>query len=246
MRYFFEVAYNGSAYSGFQIQDNANTIQAEVEKALSIYCKQKVSLTGSSRTDAGVHAFQNYFHGDTDKLLFEASIYNLNAILPNDIVLKSVTPVHENAHSRFDAVSRQYIYHIYQEKNPFLQDRAYYYPYSIDLQLLNLAAAVISKQTRFAAFSKKNSQATTDLCNVEVSTWRVSPHLLEYNVRGNRFLRGMVRALVATMLRVGRGQLEIDKFESLFSSNSNKDVDFAAPAHGLYLNQVQFHPNILR
>jgi tRNA pseudouridine38-40 synthase len=132
-RYFIEVAYKGTAYAGFQVQQNANTIQSEVEKALAVYFRHAVSLTGSSRTDAGVHALQNYFQFDMDTLLDEAacekSVYHLNAILPADISVKSIRSVDDTAHCRFDAVSRSYIYTIYQFKDPFLNDRGYYYPY---------------------------------------------------------------------------------------------------------------------
>ena len=131
-RYFLEVSYKGTNYSGFQSQKNANSIQEEVEKAFAILHKEKVTLTGASRTDAGVHAIQNFFHFDFEQQLNPQLVYKLNAILPRDIVLKGVTPVSVEAHSRFDAISREYKYFIYQQKNPFLSDRAFYYPYKIE------------------------------------------------------------------------------------------------------------------
>ena len=134
-RYFIEVSYKGTNYSGFQKQQNSNSVQAEVEKALEVFYKEKFELTGSSRTDAGVHALQNFFHFDTDTPIKSES-YSLNAILPGDIVIKRIYGVADNAHCRFDALSREYHYYIYQHKNPFLQDRACYVPYSVDITLL--------------------------------------------------------------------------------------------------------------
>src|SRR5215468_6016544 len=131
-RYFLELAYKGTSYSGFQVQHNANTIQAEIENALKILFKETFNLTGSSRTDAGVHALQNFFHLDTTVELTEKNLYNLNAILPQDIAVKAFYKVDSKAHCRFDAVSREYKYFLYNKKNPFLQDTAYYYPYKVD------------------------------------------------------------------------------------------------------------------
>src|SRR5215216_2897775 len=133
-RYFLEVAYKGTNYSGFQIQHNANTIQAEVEKALAILLRQQINLTGSSRTDAGVHALQNFFHFDTEINITEKNLYNLNAILPNDIAAKGFHSVNNSRHCRFDAISREYRYFIYNKKNPFLQETAWYYPYKINFE----------------------------------------------------------------------------------------------------------------
>ena len=144
-RYFIEVSYKGTNYSGFQIQNNANSIQAEVEKALEIFYKQKFELTGSSRTDTGVHAFQNFFHFDVE-LILNDDVYNLNAILPDDIVVKRIFNVNENTHCRFDALSREYHYYIYNHKDPFLQDRAFYFPYSLDFELFWGVWDVTSKE----------------------------------------------------------------------------------------------------
>jgi len=150
MRYFLEVSYKGTNYSGFQIQKNANTIQAEIEKALNIILKKEVSLTGSSRTDTGVHAFQNYFHFDIDVPLIslklnadDTLIYKLNSILPEDIAAQKIIPVNENSNCRFDAIKREYKYFIYKKKNPFLIDRSYYLPYKVDYKKLVEAAEII-------------------------------------------------------------------------------------------------------
>ncbi len=174
-RYFIEVAYKGTAYAGFQIQDNANTIQAEVEKALHIYFRLAITLTGSSRTDAGVHAFQNFFHFDAD-IQIEAnkvakSIYHLNAILPLDIVIKDIRKVAHTAHCRFDATSRSYTYSIYNHKNPFLFDNAYYYPYPLNIEALQQAASLLLTHTEYQSFAKKNMQVFTYNCHITESNW---------------------------------------------------------------------------
>ena len=142
-RYFLEVAYKGTNYSGFQIQDNAPSIQQRVEKALEIFLRQRLTLTSSSRTDAGVHAFQNFFHFDYEGVIDRRQLYNINAILPGDIVLKEVRPVAPEAHCRFDALSREYRYYLYDCKNPFLDDRAWFYPYTLDRE--KLAAAIADR-----------------------------------------------------------------------------------------------------
>ena len=167
-RYFIEVSYKGTNYSGFQIQQNANSIQSEVEKSLKIFFKKDFELTGSSRTDAGVHAFQNFFHFDIDEQLnFQNDFqYNLNAILPKDIVIKKIFPVNNNVHCRFDALSREYEYFIYQDKDPFLQDTAFYYPYKLDLNKLNQSAEQIIKYEDFTSFSKRNTQVKNFICKI--------------------------------------------------------------------------------
>jgi tRNA pseudouridine38-40 synthase len=243
-RYFIEVSYKGTAYAGFQIQQNANTIQAEVEKALHIYYKQIFELTGSSRTDAGVHALQNFFHFDTsleiDELQSKKDIYHLNAIIPADIVVKSIVKVKETAHCRFDAVTRSYQYDLYQQKDPFLQDTAFYYPYLLNEALMHQAATMLLGYRNFQSFSKKNTQVFTYECMLSKSQWNFSPNLITYNVTGNRFLRGMVRGLVGTMLLVGREKYSLEEFESIIKSRESSKTDFSTPAKGLILQEVKY------
>ncbi len=239
-RYFLEVAYKGTNYNGFQIQQNANTIQAEVEKALQTLFKQNFDLTGSSRTDAGVHALQNFFHFDADVVITSKHIYNLNAIIPNDVIVKNITQVADDKHCRFAAESREYKYHIYTSKNPFLEDRAYYYPYKLDVDLLHQAAAILLTYTDFTSFSKKHTQVNNFNCNIFISRWIEENDCLIFNVKSNRFLRGMVRALVATMLKVGRGQISIEQFKNIIESKDCASAFFDTPAHGLFLVKVDY------
>jgi len=245
-RYFLEIAYKGTAYNGFQIQKNANTIQAEVEKALQTLFKQSFELTGSSRTDAGVHALQNFFHFDSELQIEQKAIYNLNAILPADIVAKNIYKVTNDNHSRFDADARAYKYYIYQNKNAFVADRAYFFPFAINEDALNVTAAIILQHTDFTSFSKKHTQVNNFICSVKHSFWSKENDCLVYNVKANRFLRGMVRGLVATQLKVARDVISTNDFENILLSKDCNNAYFEAPAHGLFLVEVAYPKDLLK
>jgi tRNA pseudouridine38-40 synthase len=239
-RYFLELSYKGTRYSGFQTQQNANTVQDEVEKAFKILQREPVTLTGSSRTDAGVHALQNFFHFDLEGKIHPDFIYKMNAILPDDIVIKGLYPVQPEQHSRFDALSRLYHYYIYNTKNPFLEDRAYYFPYTIDREKLQAAASVLKEYTDFTSFSKRNTQVKTFQCVIKQSQWFRENDCLVYRVEADRFLRGMVRALTATMLKVGRGKLTLEEFRQIIEQKDNTKAHFDVPGHGLFLQEVVY------
>jgi tRNA pseudouridine38-40 synthase len=244
-RYFLEVSYKGTAYSGFQSQQNANTVQAEIEKAIEVIQKEKILMTGSSRTDTGVHALQNFFHFDYAAEINPHFVYKLNAILPDDIVIKAIKPVPKDAHCRFDAISRQYNYHIYRHKDPFIKDRAFFFPYKLDMQKLQQAASILKEYTDFTSFSKRNTQVKTFECQIIESNWLLQDGCLVYNVKANRFLRGMVRALTATMLKVGRGKTSIDEFKAIIEAKNCTKASFAVPAHGLFLIQVGYPKGLI-
>jgi tRNA pseudouridine38-40 synthase len=246
MRYFLEVSYKGTNYSGFQSQINANTIQAEIEKAFQVLLKRKIVLTGSSRTDAGVHALQNYFHFDVETGLSSQMLYKLNAVLPSDIAAKDIVPVKDDAHCRFDAISREYKYFIYKRKDPFQIDRAFYFPYTLDLEVMKKAADLITEYSDFTSFSKRNTQAKTFECNIKESKWTIEGDCLVYHVVSNRFLRGMVRALTATMLKLGRGKMSFDTFKNIIEARDCTLANFAVPAQGLYLIHVAYPQNYFK
>ncbi len=240
MRYFLEVAYKGTGFAGFQVQQNANTIQGEIEKALKTILRQDIALTGSSRTDAGVHALQNFFHFDIDTEISAETLYNINALLPKSIVAKQLKIVEPSAHCRFDAVSREYQYHITNVRNPFAIDTAWFYPYTVDMHLLNAAADILFQYKDFTTFSKRNTQVFTYDCSIMKSKWYHHEGLLIYNVEANRFLRGMVRGLVGTMLLVGRKKISLDKFRQIIEAKDCTKASFATPAHGLFLVSVKY------
>lgn len=244
-RFFIEVAYKGTHYAGFQKQDNANSIQSEVEKALATYFRQPLELTGSSRTDAGVHARQNFFHFDTDLPQLTAAdasktVYHLNAILPSDIVVKSIKQVAESAHSRFDAKSRTYKYSIYQFKDPFLKDIAFYYPYKTDINILNTLAQELLGHNDFQSFSKRNTQVHTFNCHIYTCEWSHQDGLLVYTVTANRFLRGMVKAMVGTMLKSAAKTDPLLHLKNVLVAKDATMANFAVPSHGLCLQKVSY------
>ncbi|MBL7696790.1 MAG: tRNA pseudouridine(38-40) synthase TruA [Chitinophagaceae bacterium] len=239
-RYFLEVSYKGTAYAGFQVQQNALTVQEEVEKALEVFLRERVVCTGSSRTDAGVHARQNYFHFDFNGEIGERNVYNINALLPGDIAVKSLREVAADAHCRFDAKWREYVYRIYGKKDPFIADTAYFFPYTLDMAVMAEVAAVVKEYEEFEAFSKRRTQVKTYSCKVMESIWEDEGDVKIYRVRANRFLRGMVRGLVGTMLQVGRGKNSVDGFRKIIEQGNQADVDFSVPGSGLCLERVEF------
>lgn len=245
MRYFIEVAYKGTSFGGFQIQDNVETVQSAIDHAISLLMRTKVVTTGSSRTDAGVHARQNFLHFDMEQPVHPQFLYKVNAILPPDIVIRHIYHVADDAHSRFAALSRSYEYTLYMHKDPFMQDRGYFFPYKLDAELLHEAAGVLQEYENFMTFSKRNTQVKTYNCNIMTSQWTVGEDRIVYNVTANRFLRGMVRGLVGTMLRVGRGKLTMDGFRQAIESRNCVNADFAVPPQGLSLMKVAYPEGML-
>lgn len=232
--------YNGTSYAGFQIQQNACTIQSEVERVFQILFKQQIKLTGASRTDAGVHAHQNFFQFDFDQQLTSRISYNLNALLPMDIAVVSLRQVHNNSHARFDALSREYHYFVYSVKDPFLFQKAWYYPYKLNIGAMQEAAAMLINYNDFTSFSKRNTQAFTNNCTLIKSEWSEGENELIYKVKANRFLRGMVRGLVGTMIQVGRGTIDLHQFREIIEAKDCTKADFSTPAHGLFLHAIEY------
>ncbi len=244
-RYFLELCYDGASFGGFQIQNNVDTIQGAVQAALKTLYREDIELTGASRTDAGVHALQNFFHFDTDTVITQKQVYNLNAILPNTIVIKAIYEVPATAHCRFDATTRSYIYKLHTQKDPFLEGRSWYYPFPIDFNLLNQATQTLLNFTHYESFSKKNTSVNTFECSVSKALWQVEGTNLYFHIDSNRFLRGMIRGLVGTLLQVGRGQITVEEWMDIVASNNEQRVDFSTPAYGLYLSAIQY-PDFLK
>jgi tRNA pseudouridine38-40 synthase len=240
-RYFLELAYKGTRYNGFQVQENANTIQAEIEYAFKTLQRQPVLLTGSSRTDTGVHALQNFFHFDYEQPLHPQFVYKMNAILPGDIVIRQVHTMHPEAHARFDAVSREYVYRIHRFKNPFLENVSFFFPYKLDMDVMSEGAAFIKEQTAFFAFSKTNTQVKNFNCMILKSKWLVDGEEFMYHIEANRFLRGMVRLVTGSLLKLGRHKLSMNQFKALFEHEVK--AGYSVPAHGLFLKSVQYPEN---
>jgi len=239
-RYFIELAYNGKRFSGFQKQENALTIQGEVDKAFQTIMRTAINTTTSSRTDAGVHAIQNFLHFDTNKKLPSTLAYNANAILPKDIVVKSIREVRPESHSRFDAQFRTYEYLVYQAKNPFLTDTAYFYPFPLKKELLDKVALFYKNNTDYQSFCKRHAEVNHYQCNLSIVNWSHEKDYLKFTVRGNRFLRGMVRALVGTSLQIARGNIDVNSLPEIIAAHDSQQADFSAAAHGLKLLEVGY------
>lgn len=247
MRYFIEHSYDGTAYFGWQIQNNDITIQQVLEEKLSILLKSSVKLIGSSRTDTGVHACQQFAHFDLETPIAdpEKLAFQLNAILPYDIAVERVFPVADHIHSRFEATHRRYCYKLHQKKNPFLLNKSYYFRRPLDLDRMNEAASLLLKFTDFESFSKVHTDVKTFNCTITTACWNVTGEgMMEFHVRSNRFLRGMVRALVGTLLEVGEGKRSVADFEELILAKDRKKAGPQAPPHGLYLMEVGYPPEI--
>lgn len=241
MRYFIEVCYDGNAFHGSQIQGELLTVQGTLNKSLSTLLRRSVETFGASRTDEGVHALSNMYHFDEEGDLHPQFKYKLNAILPQTMSVQNIyTANKEEANARFDATSRQYRYRIYKKKNPFLYERALFYPFSIDREVLNQTSSIIKEYHNFETFSKRNTQSFTFLCTIFQSYWEEVGDELHYVVEANRFLRGMVRALVGTQLQVARGKHTIDDFRKIIESRNCTLADFSVAGHGLYLEAVNY------
>ena len=246
-RYFIELAYDGTDFNGWQHQTNAErTVQDEIDKSLSLILQANIRTTGSSRTDAGVHAEQSYAHFDTYVPFKPDLLRNLNFVLPKDVVIRKIIPVSDKAHVRFDAIARYYEYCISYEKNPFVSKFSCYYPYQrLNIEKLNDAAKIFLRHKNFRAFSKKHVDVKTYNCTIHQAVWEWDDdrRLLIFKVKANRFLRGMVRALVQTSIHFARGKMTEDQLLRLLQSDDAHKTDFSAPAQGLILKAVIFPPD---
>lgn len=240
MRYLLELAYKGTKYHGWQIQPNSNTVQAEVNKALSIILQANITTLGSGRTDAGVHAKQQYIHFDYHKELDAALIGKLNSVSPSDIAFYSIQKVDDNFNVRFDAVSRSYCYYIETTKNPFQTDLYYRFHQLLDINKMNEAAKLLLTHTDFECFSKVHTDVNTFNCTISLAEWRKVENKLEFRIQANRFLRGMVRAIVGTLLEVGQGKMKISEFQQVLKSNDRGKAGRSVPASGLFLTEVKY------
>jgi tRNA pseudouridine38-40 synthase len=241
VRYFLEITYNGNGYAGWQIQPNAPTIQHEIENALSIILRQNIQITGAGRTDAGVHALQMFAHFDNIKPLPDNVDWKhkLNSLLPSNIAIKNILAVKPSAHARFDAVSRSYIYVIGKEKNPFKTGLYYKLSLPLNVSKMNEAASKLLHHTDFTSFSKLHTDTYTNNCVVSEAYWEEKPeNELIFHITANRFLRNMVRAIVGTLILVGREKLSVEEFEEIIIKKDRGLAGASAPAEGLFLQKI--------
>ena len=249
-RYVLELSYNGTRYNGWQVQKNtSNTIQRVVNEKLSVIFQEEINVTASGRTDAGVHAKQNFVHFDCSKTLPPDFLRRLNFLLPQDIAARNIFMADNDFNARFDAISRMYEYLITYEKNPLLSEIVSYYPYpKLSVKRLNEAAKIVKSHTDFAAFSKKRTQVKTTICKIKHAHWEWDEEmkLLRFRIIADRFLRGMVRGIVATSIRFAREKLSEKDLHQLLESKVPHKTDFSAPAQGLTLLEVQYPAGLMK
>lgn len=242
-RYFIRLSFDGRNYHGWQSQKNAVSVQTLLEKALSVMLGSDVRLTGCGRTDAGVHAAVFYAHFDSRMISLEERlnlVYKLNGYLPADIGIHVILPVKEDAHARFDAISRTYRYQVSRQKDPFLKDYAYYVFGPLDVDLMNQGAAVLMEYRDFTSFSKLHTQVRTNDCRIMEARWEERDHLLIFTITADRFLRNMVRAMVGTLLELGRKNITQGDLRKIILVKDRQQAGFSVPAWGLFLEHVEY------
>ncbi len=246
MRYFVQFSYNGAAYHGWQNQPNAITVQQVLEQSFTTLLKAPIALVGAGRTDTGVHAKEMFAHFEADELTdIDDLVYRLNAFLPQDIAVKSIVEVTQEAHARFDATERTYEYIVTQNKNPFYFDSAHYVRQPLNVKKMNEAAALLLQYKDFECFSKSNTDVHTYLCDVKKAEWTKKEDLLVFTISADRFLRNMVRAIVGTLLEVGIGKRTLTDVKAVINSKDRRNAGTSVPAKGLYLVQISYPDTII-
>lgn len=246
-RYFIYLSFNGKNYCGWQIQPNGVSVQQRLEESLSILLREKINVTGAGRTDAGVHASLMVAHFDVDQTisgLLLLLVDKLNRILPPDIAVQEIKPVRPDAHARFDAISRTYRYYLTDKKDPFRQDFIYKVSKQPDFDLMNRAAEILRETTDFTSFSKLHTDVKTNNCRVTYARWEKDGDIWVFTIRADRFLRNMVRAIVGTLLEVGRGKLSLEEFRQVIESKDRGNAGTSVPGHALFLVDIEYPDDI--
>ncbi len=248
-RYFIELAYNGANYHGWQVQKNAVSVQEVLNGVLAVVLRQPVETTGCGRTDTGVHAREFFAHFDTEAVMTDPSWFNenkgsilrsINSLLPDDIAVKDIFPVSANAHARFDATLRTYEYHIHFSKDPFKKGFSWELRDRPDIYLMNEAAKIIAEYTDFSCFSKSNTQVKTNNCKIAFAAWETTENGIVFTISADRFLRNMVRAIVGTLLMVGRKEIQPNDIRAIIEGKNRGDAGTSVPACGLYLAKIKY------
>ena len=246
MRYFLFFSYNGKSYHGWQKQINSITVQEKIEEALSILLKERIEVFGAGRTDAGVHAKQMVAHFDISKGVenLKKIIFNLNKFLPNDISVKSLKSVKNDAHARFDAISRTYKYQMNKEKDVFFDQYGYYINYSLNKKKIKEAIKIIKSNQDFKCFTKSKTDVKNYICDILDVKWIESEKEYIFEITANRFLRNMVRSIVGTLIDIGSGKISINHFIEIIKSKDRSMAGYSVPAKGLFLTKINYPENI--
>lgn len=242
-RYFIRLSYKGSNYHGWQIQPNAITVQEELNKALSTILNQTINVVGCGRTDTGVHAcdFMAHFElGESFRSDCEKLAFKLNRFLPHDIAIIDVFRVKLDAHTRFDAISRTYDYKITKYKNPFRMESHWKIQYKLDVFAMNEASKILLEYIDFTSFSKLHTDVKTNNCKISKAEWTETDDELVFTIKADRFLRNMVRAIVGTLVEVGRGKMDLDGFRQVIESKNRSNAGSSVPGHGLFLSKIEY------
>jgi tRNA pseudouridine38-40 synthase len=244
-RYFIQLSYNGKAYHGWQIQDNAISVQEVLNNKLSSIFREPINVVGAGRTDTGVHAEYYIAHFDIIEPIVDKNLVlnGLNKMLPSDIAIHDIFQVDNQFNARFSALSRTYEYRITKTKNPFLTDFAWHYKVPLDIEKMNRAAKLLYEFTDFTSFSKLGTQVATNNCKIYLAEWIESSNMLIFRIKADRFLRNMVRAIVGTLVEVGRGKIDLDDFKNIIQKKDRCSAGFSVPAHGLFITNIEY-PNL--
>jgi len=232
-------------YHGWQKQRNAISVQEVLEKHLSAIFQIQIDIVGSGRTDTGVHGRQQFFHVDLpDEIMKDQFRNKMNSFLPPDICILDILQVKEDAHARFDAQRRSYEYWIIDDKDPFMEDLAYRFPHRLSLEKMNKAAGILLGKQDFESFSRVKTDVNNFICEIITAKWIQDKGVLKFHISSNRFLRGMVRAIVGTLLDIGQGKRSSDDLKLIINSKDRKSAGRAVPAKGLYLTEVKYPRSI--
>lgn len=241
MRYFITFSYDGTAYHGWQVQPHSISVQEVLQKALSTVLREPVEVVGAGRTDTGVHARKMVAHFDFAELDCPQLVYKLNKILPKDIAVQGVEQVAEDKHARFSAKSRTYHYYVHTQKDPFLRAYSWQLYCQPDFDLMNAAAAVLMEYTDFTSFSKVNTDTKTNDCVITHAQWeRVGEGQWRFTVTANRFLRNMVRAIVGTLMEVGRHRMSIRQMREVIEAKDRQKAGDSVPGNALFLVDIEY------
>lgn len=242
MRFFITLSFDGTNYHGWQIQPNSDSVQQRLQKALSTLLRQPIEVVGAGRTDTGVHARMMVAHFDWEELIDGKQLaYKLNKFLPQDIAVQEVRLVDEEKHARFSATSRTYHYFIHMRKDPFQQAYSWQVPFKLDFEKMNEAAKVLLEYKDFTSFSKVNTDTKTNLCDVKEAFWEeIAPDRWRFTITANRFLRNMVRAIVGTLVEVGRGRLRLEDVRRIIEAKDRCSAGESVPAKGLFLVDIKY------
>lgn len=241
-RYFIHLSYDGANYHGWQVQPNGSSVQAELQRALSTLLRHPIEIVGAGRTDAGVHARKMVAHFDVEELLdLKQTAYRMNRILPRDIAVEKIEKVGDDMHARFSATSRTYHYYIHTHKDPFCRAYSCETHYDLDFDAMNEAARFLLTQDDFASFCKTGADVKTTICHVTHAQWhQTSPTTWYFEITANRFLRNMVRAVVGTLIDVGRHRIDLEDFKQIVENKTRTAAGESMPGHALFLEDVSY------